>query len=188
MKIDKEKLSKYFLIELPGDHKLSELINWKVLGCKSIEKTYTALTQTIDFIVLQTNESAWVEEFKICILNDSKDKDFLIMVSPECPEVYFSMPEDILDKIEDILLTSINSEGNKLFEELKILTEEINKYNGYGSIAINKDQLTTNPIQWGRGSYITCSSGDANSPSTWTTTTSSCSNVGPLTANDINIL
>ena len=62
--------------------------------------------------------------------------DYLVIVSPECPEVYFTMPEEIIDKIKDIY----NDAGDYINLDSEILQkfmEELNDANR---------KWTTNPI------------------------------------------
>ena len=96
--MSEEKLKEYFLEE-ERFNEFSDFFGYRVLGTfQSFPKYGTSISSGIR--IFKTEPIAWVEEFKIGIVQNVGD--YLVMVSPECPEVYFTMPEEIIDKIKDI--------------------------------------------------------------------------------------
>ena len=95
---DSEKLKEYFLEE-ERFNEFSDFFGYRVLGTFQFFPKYGTLISS-GIRIFKTEPIAWVEEFKIGIVQNAGD--YLVMVSPECPEVYFTMPEEIIDKIKDI--------------------------------------------------------------------------------------
>lgn len=129
--MSEEKLKEYFLKEEIFNG-FSDFSGYRVLGTFQFSPKYGTLISS-GIKIFKTESIAWVEEFRIGIIQNTGD--YLVIVSPECPEVYFTMPEEIIDKIKDIY-----SAGDciKLDSEvLQKLMEELNDANR---------KWTTNPI------------------------------------------
>ena len=98
--ISKEKLWKY------GIHQIDScsITGWKYIGeinnYPNIEK-----------IFLKTDSDAWLDEFKICIIQTVNNA--IILVSPNCPEYYFGTT-DIQDKIKSVCEEIISEDKEKL--------------------------------------------------------------------------
>lgn len=160
--MSEEKLKEYFLKEEIFNG-FNDFSGYRVLGTFQFSPKYgTFISSGIK--VFKTESIAWVEEFRIGIIHSVED--YLVMVSPECPEVYFTMPEEIIDKIKDIY-----SAGDciKLDSEvLQKLMEELNDANR---------KWTTNPITTDPGKiwYYDGTSTNPFVPYSHQTTTSTCS-------------
>lgn len=135
--MSEEKLKEYFLEEEERFNEFSDFFGYRVLGTFQFSPKYGTFISS-GIRIFKTEPIAWVEEFKIGIVQNVGD--YLVMVSPECPEVYFTMPEEIIDKIKDIYNAGnyINIDN----ETLQKLMEELND-------AIRK--WTTNPIMTDSG-------------------------------------
>lgn len=130
--MSEEKLKEYFLKEEIFNG-FSDFSGYRVLGTFQFSPKYGTLISS-GIKIFKTESIAWVEEFRIGIIQNTGD--YLVIVSPECPEVYFTMPEEIIDKIKDIY----NDAGDYInldSEILQKLMEELNDANR---------KWTTNPI------------------------------------------
>lgn len=130
--MSEEKLKEYFLKEEIFNG-FSDFSGYRVLGTFQFSPKYGTLISS-GIKIFKTESIAWVEEFRIGIIQNIGD--YLVIVSPECPEVYFTMPEEIIDKIKDIY----NDAGDYINldnEILQKLMEELNDANR---------KWTTNPI------------------------------------------
>lgn len=130
--MSEEKLKEYFLKEEIFNG-FSDFSGYRVLGTFQFSPKYGTLISS-GIKIFKTESIAWVEEFRIGIIQNTGD--YLVIVSPECPEVYFTMPEEIIDKIKDIY----NDAGDYINldnEILQKLMEELNDENR---------KWTTNPI------------------------------------------
>lgn len=160
--MSEEKLKEYFLEE-ERFNEFSDFFGYRVLGTFQFSPKYGTLISS-GIRIFKTEPIAWVEEFKIGIVQNVGD--YLVMVSPECPEVYFTMPEEIIDKIKDIYNAGdyINLDS----ETLQKLMEELNDANR---------KWTTNPIMTvpGKFWYNDGSSTNPFVPYSHQTTTSTCS-------------
>lgn len=96
--MSEEKLKEYFLKEEIFNG-FSDFSGYRVLGTFQFSPKYGTLISS-GIKIFKTESIAWVEEFRIGIIQNTGD--YLVIVSPECPEVYFTMPEEIIDKIKDI--------------------------------------------------------------------------------------
>ena len=96
--MSEEKLKEYFLKEEIFNG-FSDFSGYRVLGTFQSSPKYGTLISS-GIKIFKTESIAWVEEFRIGIIQNIGD--YLVIVSPECPEVYFTMPEEIIDKIKDI--------------------------------------------------------------------------------------
>lgn len=156
-----EKLKEYFLKEEIFNG-FSDFSGYRVLGTfQSFSKYGTLISSGIK--IFKTESIAWVEEFRIGIIQNIGD--YLVIVSPECPEVYFTMPEEIIDKIKDIYNAGdyINLDS----ETLQKFMEELNDANR---------KWTTNPITTDSGRiWYDSSSANPFVPYSHQTTTSTCS-------------
>lgn len=129
--MSEEKLKEYFLKEEIFNG-FSDFSGYRVLGTFQFSPKYGNLISS-GIKIFKTESIAWVEEFRIGIIQNIGD--YLVIVSPECPEVYFTMPEEIIDKIKDIY-----NAGDYINLDSKILQklmEELNDANR---------KWTTNPI------------------------------------------
>jgi hypothetical protein len=130
--MSEEKLKEYFLKEEIFNG-FSDFSGYRVLGTFQSSPKYGTLISS-GIKIFKTESIAWVEEFRIGIIQNTGD--YLVIVSPECPEVYFTMPEEIIDKIKDIY----NDAGDYInldSETLQKLMEELNDANR---------KWTTNPF------------------------------------------
>lgn len=136
--MSEEKLKEYFLKEEIFNG-FSDFSGYRVLGTFQSSPKYGTLISS-GIKIFKTESIAWVEEFRIGIIQNTGD--YLVIVSPECPEVYFTMPEEIIDKIKDIY----NAEDyiNLDSETLQKLMEELNDANR---------KWTTNPIMTVPGKF-----------------------------------
>lgn len=161
--MSEEKLKEYFLKEEIFNG-FSDFFGYRVLGTFQFSPKYGTLISS-GIKIFKTESIAWVEEFRIGIIQNIGD--YLVIVSPECPEVYFTMPEEIIDKIKDIYNAGdyINLDS----ETLQKLMEELNDANR---------KWTTNPIMdrsWEIMVYYDGSSTNPFVPYSHQTTTSTCS-------------
>lgn len=160
--MSEEKLKEYFLEE-ERFNEFSDFFGYRVLGTFQFSPKYGTLISS-GIKIFKTESIAWVEEFRIGIIQNIGD--YLVIVSPECPEVYFTMPEEIIDKIKDIY-----SAGDciKLDSEvLQKLMEELNDANRKWTT----NSITTDP---GRMWYYDGTSTNPFVPYSHQTTTSTCS-------------
>ena len=74
--MNKNILDKYFLEETSVPE---NFIGWRVLG--EIKNYYLGLFRHVE--IFKTNPENWVVEFRVAI------KSGLILVDPDCPEIYF---------------------------------------------------------------------------------------------------
>lgn len=160
--MSEEKLKEYFLKEEIFNG-FSDFSGYRVLGTFQFSPKYGTLISS-GIKIFKTESIAWVEEFRIGIVQNAGD--YLVIVSPECPEVYFTMPEEIIDKIKDIY----NDAGDYInldSEILQKLMEELNDANR---------KWTTNPIMTDPGRiWYDSSSTNPFVPYSHQTTTSTCS-------------
>lgn len=169
MKIDNEKLKEYFLIFLPSEtyNNFNSFVGWKVIGSINIEPDSTILTG-LTIHAFQTDSSAWPEEFKIAMIGNNFN--YMVLVSQECPEVYFTIPEEILDKLKNILVPECIMENSELLKQLqealiqKGLTDTYNKPTWYGDL----DSITYESCKDSSG-YTTTSSATTISKSNYIT-------------------
>lgn len=137
--MSEEKLKEYFLEE-ERFNGFSDFSGYRVLGTFQFSPKYGTLISS-GIKIFKTESIAWVEEFRIGIIQNTGD--YLVIVSPECPEVYFTMPEEIIDKIKDIY----NDAGDYINLDSEILQkfmEELNDANR---------KWTTNPIMTVPGKF-----------------------------------
>ena len=136
--MNNDKLKEYFLQEISEEERESiDYSSWRVLSF--LRDDTDRSFHIYKSVLLKTDSKAWPEEFMI--LATPMDSNVLILVSPECPEVYFIMKDEILDKIKDILEFHIQTE-----EDLRELIE--NGWKKYFSP--NQNQLNY-PYQGGIG-------------------------------------
>ena len=113
--MNNDKLKEYFLQEISEEERESiDYSSWRVLSFLRDDPDRSF--HIYKSVLLKTDSKAWPEEFMI--LATPMDNNVLILVSPECPEVYFIMKDEILDKIKDILEFHIQTE-----EDLRELIE-----------------------------------------------------------------
>lgn len=161
--MNEEKLKEYFLKEEIFNG-FSDFSGYRVLGTFQFSPKYgTLISSGIE--IFKTESIAWVEEFRIGIIQNTGD--YLVIVSPECPEVYFTMSEEIIDKIKDIY----NDAGDYINLDSEILQkfmEELNDANR---------KWTTNPIMIDPGKlwYYGGSSTNPFVPYSQVSTTTTCS-------------
>lgn len=159
--MSEEKLKEYFLKEEIFNG-FSDFSGYRVLGTFQFSPKYGTLISS-GIKIFKTESIAWVEEFRIGIIQNIGD--YLVIVSPECPEVYFTMPEEIIDKIKDIYNAGdyINLDS----ETLQKLMEELNDANRKwttnptmtDSGRIWYDSSSANPfVPYSQVSTTTCSS------------------------------
>ena len=127
--MNNDKLKEYFLQEISEEERESiDYSSWRVLSFLRDDPDRSF--HIYKSVLLKTDSKAWPEEFMILAI--PMDNNVLILVSPECPEVYFIMKDEILDKIKDILEFHIQTE-----EDLQELIE--NSWKKYFSP--NQNQL-----------------------------------------------
>lgn len=161
--MSEEKLKEYFLKEEIFNG-FSDFSGYRVLGTFQFSLKYGTLISS-GIKIFKTESIAWVEEFRIGIIQNIGD--YLVIVSPECPEVYFTMPEEIIDKIKDIYNAGdyyINLDS----ETLQKLMEELNDANRKwttnpimtvpGKFWYNDDSSTNPFVPYSQVSTTTCSS------------------------------
>lgn len=96
MKLIEEKLKEFFLQNITEECKSEVFTGWKIIGSINVEgRTFN------EPVILKTNQDAWINEFKIVLLNGGES--LIVAVSLECPEVYSIIPEEILDKLTEII-------------------------------------------------------------------------------------
>ena len=130
--MSEEKLKEYFLKEEIFNG-FSDFSGYRVLGTFQFSPKYGTLISS-GIKIFKTESIAWVEEFRIGIIQNTGD--YLVIVSPECPEVYFTMPEEIIDKIKDIY----NDAGDYINLDSEILQKLMKELNDANR------KWTTNPI------------------------------------------
>lgn len=132
--MNEEKLKEYFLEEeiFTG---FNDFTGYRVLGTFQFSSKYNTITSSGVAKIFKTDSVAWVEEFRIGVIQNMGD--YLVMVSSECPEVYFTMPEEIIEKIKDIYYSEEYYMPNN--EELQKLIKEMND-------KMWIDGITTNPL------------------------------------------
>lgn len=136
--MNNDKLKEYFLQEISEEERESiDYSSWRVLSFLRDDPGRSF--HIYKSVLLKTDSKAWPEEFMI--LATPMDNSALILVSPECPEVYFVMKDEILDKIKDILEFHVQTT-----EDLQELIE--NGWRKYRSP--NQDKLNY-PYQEGIG-------------------------------------
>lgn len=140
--MSEEKLKEYFLKEEIFNG-FSDFSGYRVLGTFQSSPKYGILISS-GIKIFKTESIAWVEEFRIGIIQNIGD--YLVIVSPECPEVYFTMPEEIIDKIKDIY-----NDANRKWITNPIMTDSGKLWYYDGS--------STNPfVPYSQVSTTTCSS------------------------------
>lgn len=159
--MSEEKLKEYFLEE-ERFNGFSDFFGYRVLGTFQFSPKYGTLISS-GIKIFKTESIAWVEEFRIGIIQNIGD--YLVIVSPECPEVYFTMPEEIIDKIKDIYnagdYINLDSETlQKLMEELNDANRKwITNPTTTDSGRIWYDSSSDNPfVPYSQVSTTTCSS------------------------------
>lgn len=96
MKLIEEKLKEFFLQNITEECKSEVFTGWKIIGSINVEgRTFNKP------VILKTNQDAWVNEFKVVLLNGGES--LIVAVSLECPEIYSIIPEEILDKLTEII-------------------------------------------------------------------------------------
>lgn len=178
MKIDKDKLKEHFINELPGTHHdFTSFTGWKVIGSVNVKDSISIemlSTGLVNIYVFQTDSSAWPEEFGIALIGRNYGADYMVLVSPECPEIYFMMPEEILDKLEEVLVPGYNV-GDVLTNEDLIKDLIIKRI--YPSRNIDTGDSSSKITWWNGINSIT------TSPITYTTSSLSSSASDPGSAN-----
>lgn len=99
-----EKLKEYYLEEVEKE-KL-EILGWRVLDI--IDNCDLGRSN----IILKTNPDAWPAEFFINLVSSRGGEYIIILVSPECPEVYFLIKDEITEKIKEVT-TAIRESCNE---------------------------------------------------------------------------
>lgn len=182
MKIDKNKLKEHFINELPGTHHdFTSFTGWKVIGSVDIKdknsfSTELLVSGLVSVYVFQTDSSAWPEEFGIALIGRNYGADYMVLVSPECPEIYFTMPEEILDRLEEVLVPGydigdvLTNEDFQDFLVKKIYPHGIDTGDSSGGITWwnNANSITTSPITYTTSSLSSTS--DPGSANYYTTT------------------
>lgn len=181
MKIDKDKLKEYFINELPGTHHdFTSFTGWKVIGSVNVKDSISIemlSTGLVNIYVFQTDSSAWPEEFGIALIGRNYGADYMVLVSPECPETYFTMPEEILDRLEEVLVPGydigdvLTNEDFQDFLNKKIYSRGIDTGDSSGGITWwnNANSITTSPITYTTSS-LSSSASDPGSANYYTTT------------------
>lgn len=177
MKIDKDKLKEHFINELPGTHHdFTSFTGWKVIGSVNVKDSISIemlSTGLVNIYIFQTDSSAWPEEFGIALIGRNYGADYMVLVSPECPEIYFMMPEEILDKLEEVLVPGYNV-GDVLTNEDLIKDLIIKRIYPHG---IDTGDSSSKITWWNDINSIT------TSPITYTTSSLSSSASDPGSAN-----
>lgn len=126
--IDKKLLNKYYLSQVEENDNI-EMTGWRVIGSIKFE---SALYFPEPVITLKTSGEAWLCEFYISLISMNNNK-LVVLVSPECHESYFLVPEEILDKVKDIISNySIDDLGlKKMIEDSYRRTSWEEKNSGY---------------------------------------------------------
>ena len=182
MKIDKNKLKEHFINELPGTHHdFTSFTGWKVIGSVDIKdknsfSTELLVSGLVSVYVFQTDSSAWPEEFGIALIGRNYGADYMVLVSPECPEIYFMIPEEILDKLEEVLVPGydigdvLTNEDFQDFLNKEIYPHGIDTGDSSGGITWwnNANSITTSPITYTTSSLSSTS--DPGSANYYTTT------------------
>lgn len=96
----KEILDKYFLEEVV-EKKDIDISEWRVLD-QLKEGDYLSNQNSFN-LLLKTNSSAWPAEFYIYVVTTWKSDSTLVIVSTECPEVYFLMKDEITDIVKELV-------------------------------------------------------------------------------------
>lgn len=91
-----EKLKEYYLEEVEKEE--LEILGWKVLD---IIDNYDIGRSNI---ILKTNPDAWPAEFFINLVSSRGGEYVIILVSPECPEVYFLIKDEITEKVKEVAI------------------------------------------------------------------------------------
>lgn len=123
--MNKDKLKDYFLEDITTSAKDTiSIIGWRVIGEIDRSKEEDMVYCYSEYYILQTLPDSWPENFKIAVQNSIwKNSKLLILVSPECPEIYSVAPEEILIPIREIL--GITEDGKQEFRP--VTPEEIMK-------------------------------------------------------------
>lgn len=154
-----EVLERYGIAEYPESFpRGQELVGYRIIG--TIEKCmYTSNC----FI---TSPDIWMGKFKIITKADPVTT--LILVSPECPEIYFVDPEDLIEFVSEYI------EASKVFstDALKdYLLEDISVSPGRSIFWDSGNNVHTTISPAGCGSYI-------NPTTTTTSSTYTVNNMG----------
>lgn len=174
--IDKELLNKYYLSQVEENDSI-EMTGWRVIGSIKFE---SALYFPEPIITLKTSGEAWLCEFYISLISMNNNK-LVVLVSPECHESYFLMPEDILDKVKDIISNyAIDDLCLKKMIEDSYRSSWEEKNSGYANWVYNPK----NSNIWCNDSSITttCTSGYVNTITAVdniTSTVTSASTISP---------
>lgn len=156
--IDKELLNKYYLSQVEENDNI-EMTGWRVIGSIKFE---SALYFLEPVITLKTSGEAWLCEFYISLISMNNNK-LVVLVSPECHESYFLVPEEILDKVKDIISNyAIDDLCLKKMIEDSYKSSWEEKNSGYGGA--NWVYNPKNSNIWCNDSSITttCTSGYVN--------------------------
>lgn len=156
--IDKELLNKYYLSQVEENNNI-EMTGWRVIGSIKFE---SVLYLPEPVITLKTSGEAWICEFYISLISMNNNK-LLVLVSPECHESYFLVPEEILDKVKDII-------SNYAIDDLclKKMIEDSYRRTSWEEKIVDTEELIGYIIQknsniWCNDSSITtCTSGYVN--------------------------
>lgn len=103
--INKEKLNEYFLEKLgEEDESHISLLGWKVLGVIDRSRNKDFIYSCSEYYTFHTLPNSWPTEFWIVVQTKSNNtSQLMVLVSPECPEVYFAAPEEIINPIKEVL-------------------------------------------------------------------------------------
>lgn len=135
-----EKLKEYYLEEVEKEE--LEILGWKVLD---IIDNYDIGRSNI---ILKTNPDAWPAEFFINLVSSRGGEYIIILVSPECPEVYFLIKDEITEKIKEVA-TAIRESCNEylIYEWEKLFKRDLER-STETSPYISTTSITTLPFDF----------------------------------------
>lgn len=176
--IDKELLNKYYLSQVEENDNI-EMTGWRVIGSIKFE---SVLYFPEPVITLKTSGEAWLCEFYISLISMNNNK-LVVLVSPECHESYFLIPEEILDKVKDIISNYAIDDLSlkKMIEDSYRKASWEEKNSGYRGANWVYNPKNSN-IWYNDNSITTCSSGYVNTITAVdniTSTVTSASTISP---------
>ena len=140
-KLDKEKLKEYYFIEIESN-------NLDINGWRAFDMLNRSVESPLS---MKTDENAWPVEFSILILPFNDEKS-IILVSPECPEAYFLMKDEILDKIKEVIYNGLTQDD--LLEAIR----RYEKINNWNNDYLSNKTSAANPSPWSNITFSTTTS------------------------------
>lgn len=99
--INFENLISKHCLESAKEKSINDLKGYTVIGTVNSDSisSLDLITTSAEFV---TNPEGWLDKFNIVVL-PSGFNNLMVLVSPECPEVYIAEPSDIIELVESYL-------------------------------------------------------------------------------------